>query len=141
MWPLTISSPSTPTHTQLTCGLPSGFNVTKCTSASDSSSARASAVRMVIRAPGVGFEEAILTAAAERSGDQLDSPAPSPGRDGGGHDSGLGHRRAAGGDGPGHDRGLRYRRADDADSSYSCSSEGHFTLLRSLGLHRPRSTR
>ena len=37
----TISSPSSPTQTQVTCGLPSGFSVTRWASPSDSSTSRA----------------------------------------------------------------------------------------------------
>ena len=40
-WPATTSSPSRPTHTTLTWGLPSGFKVTRCARAADSKTARA----------------------------------------------------------------------------------------------------
>src|SRR5436305_15167226 len=40
-WPETISSPSSPTHTQLSCGDPSGFTVARCARASDSMTSRA----------------------------------------------------------------------------------------------------
>jgi len=39
-WPATISSPSRPTQTQLTCGLPSRFKVTRCASRPDSITSR-----------------------------------------------------------------------------------------------------
>src|SRR5918999_4077554 len=42
-WPETSSSPSSPIHTQLTCGEPSALSVTRWPSAGDSISARASA--------------------------------------------------------------------------------------------------
>jgi len=40
-WPITISSPSRPAHTMVTWGLPSGFRVTRCARAADSSTALA----------------------------------------------------------------------------------------------------
>ncbi len=48
-WPDTISSPSSPTQTHVTCGLPSGLTVTMCASASESMTSRALSGRAVMR--------------------------------------------------------------------------------------------
>ena len=56
----TMSSPSRPTQTIETCGLPSGLTVTRCASASDSSTARALSGRTLIRDPLIILEQAEL---------------------------------------------------------------------------------
>src|SRR4051794_2058832 len=77
----------------------------------------------------------------ERSLLSSDAPATAPWSHGGSHDGGLREWRRPGCHGLRDDRGLGHRVTDDADSSYSCCSQRHVSLLGSLIRRRPRSRR